>query len=74
MDIAVKMKIKLDFSIKVCIIKTMKRKFKCKARGQSTQWCDGCKVFMQGSGKCPFRDKYRDLRNTKKGKNYYGLL
>lgn len=49
----------------------MKRKFKCKARGQSTQWCDGCKVLMQGSGKCPYRDKYRDLRNTEKGRCLY---
>ena len=50
----------------------MRRKFKCKARGQATQWCDGCKLLICGSGKCPQRDKYRDLRNTRKGIKLYG--
>ena len=50
----------------------MKRQFKCKARGQATQLCDGCKVLSSGSGKCPERDKYRDLRNSKKGIKLYG--
>ena len=46
----------------------VKRKAKCIARGKSTQWCDGCKTT---STKCPYRDKYRDLRHTKKGDVLY---
>ena len=42
-----------------------KLKKKCVAVGQSCQFCDGCKTI---STKCPYRDKYRDLRRTKKGK------
>ena len=49
----------------------MKRKFKCKAVGQHVHWCDGCELLLYGSGKCPQRDKYRDLRNTKKGGRLY---
>ena len=41
-----------------------KRKRKCVARGQRMHFCDGCKT---NSTKCPYRDKYRDLRRTKKG-------
>ena len=50
----------------------MKRKFKCKSRGQSTQWCNGCKILLLGSGKCPERDKFRNLRKSKKGIKLYG--
>ena len=46
----------------------MKRKCKCIAKGQSVLWCDGCKT---NSTKCPMRDKYRDLRRTKKGAELY---
>ena len=61
----------MTFVVKYGIIKTMKRKFKCKAVGQHVYWCDGCKLLPNGSGKCPQRDKYRDLRNTKKGGRLY---
>lgn len=40
----------------------MKRHCKCVARGKNTDYCDGCTT---NSTKCPFGDKYRDLRNTK---------
>lgn len=40
---------------------------KCFARGQHVHFCDGCKT---NSTKCPFRDKYRNLRHTKKGYSY----
>lgn len=46
-----------------------KRKSKCVARGQSTHYCDGCKT---ASTKCPYRDKFRYLRRTKKGEALYG--
>lgn len=45
------------------------RRRKCIARGKSTYWCDGCNT---NSTKCPYRDKYRDLRNTKYGREKYG--
>lgn len=32
-------------------------------------FCDGCKT---NSTKCPYRDKFRDLRHTKKGMQLYG--
>ena len=42
-------------------------KFKCKSRGQSTNWCDArCKQSI--ITKCPFRDKFRDFRHSKKEK------
>lgn len=46
----------------------MKRKRKCVARswGESA-YCDGCTT---NSTKCPYRFKYAELRNTKKGKAY----
>lgn len=47
----------------------MKRKHKCVARGQSTSYCDGCRT---NSTKCPLRDKFRRLRNTKKRTALYG--
>ena len=46
----------------------MKRKQKCIARGKRAVWCDGC---CTNSTKCPLRDKYRDLRHTKYGKEKY---
>ena len=49
----------------------MKRKSKCYARGQSVHWCDGCKTT---STKCPYRDKFRILRKTKKGYELYPQL
>ena len=50
----------------------MRRKFRCRARTQGiTDYCDGCKKYFHGSGKCPQRNKYRDLRNTKKGRCLY---
>ena len=43
-----------------------KRKNKCYAVPKSMhKICDGCKT---NSTKCPYRDKYRDLRNTRKQK------
>ena len=51
-----------------------KRYGKCKSRGQSTAFCDGCDG--RGNSKCPDRDKSRDLRHdaetrqTSKGFNY----
>lgn len=48
----------------------MRRKSKCVARGKASAYCDGCKT---NSTKCPYRDKYRDLRNTKYGKEKYRL-
>lgn len=48
-------------------------KFKCKSRGQSTNWCDArCKQSI--ITKCPFRDKFRDFRHSKKGESMYGSL
>lgn len=32
------------------------------------QFCDGCKT---NSTKCPYRDKFRELRHTKKGAALY---
>ena len=46
----------------------MKRKRKCIARGKRAVWCDGC---CTNSTRCPLRDKYRDLRHTKYGKEKY---
>ena len=46
----------------------MKRRRKCVAWSKSALWCDGCK---RQSTKCPMRDKYRDLRNTKYGREKY---
>lgn len=46
-----------------------RRGSKCVARGQDTYYCDGCKTT---STKCPYRDKFRDLRRTKKGEALYG--
>ncbi len=43
----------------------MKRKPKCYAMWQGARWCDGC---SSKSTKCPYRNKYRDLRHTKKPK------
>ena len=47
----------------------MKRKSKCVSRGQGTSYCDGCNT---NSTKCPLRDKFRRLRNTKKRTAMYG--
>lgn len=47
--------------------KTKRRK--CRARSKNSFYCDGCEQF---GGKCPMRDKYRDLRHTKYGKAKYG--
>lgn len=41
----------------------MKRKSKCFATPKWEKYCDGCKT---NSTKCPYRYKYRDLRNKKK--------
>lgn len=46
----------------------MKRKRKCVAWSKDALWCDGCKHV---STKCPMRDKYRLLRNTKYSKEKY---
>lgn len=40
-----------------------KHKRKCYAKPEGI--CDGCKT---NSTKCPYRHKYRDLRNSKKNK------
>lgn len=45
-----------------------KKKRKCIAWSKESLWCDGCK---QMGGKCPYRDKYRDLRHTKYGDKKY---
>ena len=45
-----------------------RKKRKCIAWSKSSLWCDGCK---QMGGRCPYRDKYRDLRNTKYGNEKY---
>lgn len=48
----------------------MKRKRKCVARPWGElKYCDGC---SRNGTKCPYRFKYRDLRNTKKGAALYG--
>lgn len=49
----------------------MKRKRKCVARSKASYYCDGC---MSRSTKCPMRDKYRDLRHTKYGKEKYRVV
>lgn len=41
---------------------------KCHARSKASFYCDGCKGMP---GKCPMRDKFRDLRNTKYGQEKY---
>lgn len=41
---------------------------KCYAVPQWMQVCDGCK---RTGTKCPYRNKYRDLRHTKKGDELY---
>ena len=41
----------------------MKRKSKCFAVPKGLKNCDGCKTT---STKCPYRYKYRKLRNSKK--------
>lgn len=47
----------------------MKRKYKCKSWSKRSKFCDWeCK---HKSPKCPFRFKYRELRNTKYGKAKY---
>lgn len=38
-----------------------KSRRKCVARGQSTQYCDGC---AHCTTKCPQRDKWTTLKNT----------
>ena len=48
----------------------MKKHKKCIAWSKRSLWCDGCKT---NSTKCPLRDKYRDLRHTKYGKEKYKL-
>ena len=48
----------------------MKKKKKCLSWTKSELWCDGCNTQ---SSKCPYRNKYRDLRNTKYGKEKYQL-
>lgn len=48
----------------------MRRKSKCVARGKASAYCDGCTT---NSTKCPNRDKYRELRNTKYGEEKYHL-
>lgn len=50
------------------VINMSKSRDKCVARGQDVHFCDGCKTT---STKCPYRDKYRDLRHTKKGDTLY---
>lgn len=40
----------------------MKRKRKCYATPKWEKFCDGCKT---NSTKCPYRYKYRNLRNQK---------
>lgn len=47
-----------------------KKRRKCVAWSKSALWCDGCKHI---STKCPMRDKYRDLRDTKYGNDKYLL-
>lgn len=48
-----------------------KVKHKCMAVGQGT-WLDGrCEICKTRSTKCPYRNKYRDLRHTKKGDSLY---
>lgn len=47
-----------------------KKKRKCIAWSKESLYCDGCK---QNGGRCPYRDKYRDLRNTKYGNELYML-
>lgn len=46
----------------------MRRKSKCIAWSKSSLYCDGCN---RTSSKCPYRDKYRDLRHTKYGDAKY---
>ena len=46
----------------------MKQRRKCVAWSKASMYCDGCKHI---SAKCPMRDKYRLLRNTKYGKEKY---
>ena len=45
-----------------------KKKKKCVAWSKASLYCDGCKT---NSTKCPYRDKYRDLRHTKYGDEKY---
>lgn len=46
----------------------LKRKRKCVAWSKQSLFCDGC---HSNATKCPLRNKYRDLRNTKYGKELY---
>lgn len=46
----------------------IKHKKKCVAWPKSSLYCDGCKT---NSTKCPYRNKYRDLRHTNYGKEKY---
>lgn len=45
-----------------------KRKSKCIAAPRWAGFCDGCN---SNSTKCPYRYKYRELRNAKKGELLY---
>ena len=49
-------------------IRSKYKKQKCLARPQWMKICDGCK---RTGTKCPYRDKYRDLRHTKQGDALY---